>query len=101
MSQASHPEAQSSHLQGEADKVILITSGLRPAKFAEDLREEMRHSGLDCQIVLGDVSDGNHIRKLIHDVLDCFSFVDISVNDAEIRRDLFIGKVTDEEWLAQ
>ena len=101
MSQGSYPEAQSSHLQAQLDGVIVITSGSPDGSLAENLREEIRHSGWDCEIVLGDISDPNHIRKLIHDVLDCFHCANVSLNNTEIGRDLFIGKVTDEEWLAQ
>lgn len=101
MSQATYPDLQLSHLQAQKDKVLVITGGLRDAKLAEDLREEILHSGLDCRIVLGDASDPNHIRKLIDDLLDCFRYVDSRTQDAGIRRDLFVGKVTDEEWLAQ
>lgn len=101
MSQVYFPDVQVSRLQLQADKVILITCGSQGAKHAEDLREAMLHSGFDSEIVWGDVSDPNQIRKLIHDVLDGFHLIDAPVNHAEIQRDLAVGKMTDEEWLAQ
>ena len=39
--------------------------------------------------------------KLVHDVLDCCHRVNLLVNVAGPARDRSIGKVTEEEWLAQ
>lgn len=101
MSQLSCSEGQPSTLGEQADKVILITSGLRDCTLAEDLREEIRHSGLNCEIVRGNVSDPTHILKLIHDVLGCLTDGDAHLNDIDMKCDFLIGKMTDEEWLAQ
>jgi NAD(P)-dependent dehydrogenase (short-subunit alcohol dehydrogenase family) len=101
MSPVLYPEAQLAPLQAQTERVILVTGGLRDAKLAQDLREEIRNSGWDCEIVQGDVSDCAQIRKLVHDVLDSFQHVGMLVNKAGITRDSFIPKMTDEEWLAQ
>ena len=101
MSQVGFPDVQVSRLQLQTDKVILITNGSQGAKHAEDLREAMLHSGFDSEIVWGDVSDPSQIHKLIHEVLDGFHLIDAPANHAEIRHELLVGKMTDEEWLAQ
>ena len=101
MSQVSCSEGQPSNLREKADKVILITSGLWDARRAEGLREEIRHSGLNCEIVRGNISDPTQILKLLHDVLGCLTDGDAPLNDIGMRCDFLIGKMTDEEWLAQ
>lgn len=101
MNVATYPESQLAHLQPQIDKVIVIAGGLRDIEFPEDLREEIRQSGWDCEIVHGDVSDCTHVRKLVHDVLDCFHHADSLVNHTAIPSDRCIRKMTDEEWLAQ
>lgn len=92
MSVLTYPEAQIAHLLPQNDKVIVFAGGMREIEFPEDLREEIRRSGWDCEIVQGDISDCTHIRKLVHDVL---------VNYAAIPSDRYIPKMTEEEWLAQ
>ncbi|HEV2134875.1 MAG TPA: hypothetical protein VGR47_11620 [Terracidiphilus sp.] len=89
MSVATYPEPQIPHQQTE--KVIVIAGGSPNIKLPEDLREEIRRSGWDCEIVQGDISDCTHIRKLVHDVL---------VNYGVISGVRCIPKMTEEEWLA-
>jgi hypothetical protein len=92
MSVATYPEAQNAHLQPQMERLIVIAGGLQDIEFPEDLREEIRRSGWDCEIVKGDVSDCTHIRKLVHEML---------VNYAVIPSDRCIPRMTEEEWLAQ
>jgi NAD(P)-dependent dehydrogenase (short-subunit alcohol dehydrogenase family) len=101
MSVATYPEAPVAHPKPQIDKVIVIAGGSRDIEFPEDLREEIRRSGWDCEIVQGDISDCTHIRKLIHEVLDSVQQVDALVNHAAISSDRYISRMTDEEWLAQ
>lgn len=65
---------------------------------AEELRREIHEVGCDCELFQGDISDRQHARKLIHDVVDCFHRVDILVNNAGITRDRSIRKMTDDDW---
>lgn len=97
MSLITCPEAQLASLQAQAGRVILISDSSQDAKVAEDVRAEIRHSGWECEILQGNVSDRAQIRKLVHDVLDCFHREDELVSDGG----RFIRKMTDEEWLAQ
>lgn len=105
-----------------ADKVVLITGGSRgigraickelsqrgatvainfhqSRALAENLGEEIRQSGQECEVFQGDVSDRLQARKLVHDVLDHFHHVDVLVNNAGITRDRSFRKMSDEEWL--
>jgi len=54
--------------------------------------------GCDCELFQGDISDRQHARRLIRDVVDCFHRVDILVNNAGITRDRSIRKMTDDDW---
>ncbi|HEV2325643.1 MAG TPA: hypothetical protein VGS10_16955 [Terracidiphilus sp.] len=98
MSTAVYPQPQLGPLQPGRDRAILIT-GSRAGKVAEDLREEIRDSGWDCEIL--DVSDRSQVRKMVHDVLDCFQSAGVPVDDTGTIRACLIQKMTDEEWLAQ
>lgn len=119
---ATYPETRMAASRPLADKVVLITGGARgigraicrelselgatvainyrqSVTLAEDLREEIRQCGWECEIFQGDVSDRQQARKLVADVLDCFHHIDVLVNNAGITRDHSIRKMTDEEWL--
>lgn len=122
MSLATFPEIQVEKMLPLAEKVVLVTGGSRgigraickelskrgaavaidfrqSRLLAEDLREEIRNSGQECEIFQADVSDGREARKLVQDVLDRFHHVDVLVNNAGITRDRSFRKMTDREWL--
>jgi acetoacetyl-CoA reductase len=122
MSIAIFPETQLTTSRPLADKVVLITGGARgigraicrelseqgatvainyrqSLTLAEELREEIRQCGSDCEIFRGDVSEPTEARELVSDVLDCFHHIDVLVNNAGITRDKSIRNMTDEEWL--
>lgn len=98
MSPVVYPQPQLAPLQPLRDRAILIT-GSRAGKVAEDLREEIRDSGWDCEIL--DLSDRGQVRKMVHDVLDCFQSAGVPIDNAGTIRACLIQKMTDEEWLAQ
>lgn len=101
MSLAGSPQLQLLHFLPESDRVILIAEGWRFPQFAENLRLEILQSGWDCEIFQGDITDCNQVGRLVHDVLDCCHRVNLLVNSSGTTRDRSVGKVTDEEWLAQ
>ena len=68
-------------------------------KLAEQLRDDIRQCGWECEAFQADVSKAADARKLIHDVLDRYHHIDVLVNNAGITRDRSIRKMTDEEWL--
>jgi len=122
MSVAVFPETRLTASWPLADKVVLVTGGARgigsaicrelaergatvainyrqSLHLAENLRDEIRRDGCECEAFQGDVSHSGAARKLIQDVLDCFHHIDVLVNNAGITRDRSIRKMTDEEWL--
>jgi short-subunit dehydrogenase len=101
MSLAGTSQSQILHFPPGTDRVILIAGGWQNLKLAENLREEIQHSGWDCEIFQGDITDSIHAGKLVHDVLDCCYHVNLLVNNGGTTRDRSIRKMTDEEWLAQ
>lgn len=65
---------------------------------AEELRKEIHELGCDCELFQGDISDRQHARRLIREVVDSFHRIDILVNNAGITRDRSIRKMSDEDW---
>ncbi len=65
---------------------------------AEQLRNEIREAGEECEIFRGDISDHRQARGLVRDVVDCYGRVDILINNAGITRDRSVRKMTDEDW---
>ena len=65
---------------------------------AEELRREIHQVGCDCELFQGDISDRQHARNLIDNVVASFQRVDILVNNAGITRDRSIRKMTDDDW---
>lgn len=119
---ATFPETRLAVSRPLTDKVVLVTGGSRgigsaicrelsergatvainyrqSLQLAENLRNEIRRDGLECEAFQGDVSSPIAARKLIQDVLQCFHHIDVLVNNAGITRDHSIRKMTDAEWL--
>lgn len=119
---ATFPEVRPAASRPLADKVVLVTGGSRgigsaickelaergatvaidyrqSVHLAENLREEIRHAGGECEAFHSDVSNSTSARRLIQDVLDHFHHIDVLVNNAGITRDHSIRKMTDQEWL--
>jgi acetoacetyl-CoA reductase len=67
--------------------------------LAENLGEEIRHCGEECDVFQADVSDHTQARRLVQDVLDRFHHLDVLVNNAGITRDRSFRKLSDEDWL--
>ncbi|HWG19614.1 MAG TPA: 3-oxoacyl-ACP reductase family protein [Terracidiphilus sp.] len=65
---------------------------------AEELRNDIRQAGGECELFQNDISDRMQARALVRDVLDCYRHIDILVNNAGITRDRSIRKMTDEDW---
>jgi acetoacetyl-CoA reductase len=65
---------------------------------AEQLRNEIKEDGGECEIFRGDISDNRQARGLVRDVLECYGRIDILINNAGITRDKSIRKMTDEDW---
>ena len=122
MSVAIFPEARLGQLRPLAEKVVLVTGGSRgighaickelsergaavainfrqSRALAENLCEELVHSGAECEIFQGDVSNRTEARRLVQEVIDHFHHLDVLVNNAGITRDHSFRKMTDEEWL--
>ena len=65
---------------------------------AEELCNQIRDAGGECDLFQNDISDRLQARSLVRDVLDRYRHVDILVNNAGITRDRSIRKMTDEDW---
>jgi acetoacetyl-CoA reductase/3-oxoacyl-[acyl-carrier protein] reductase len=65
---------------------------------AEELRNQIREDGGECDLFQNDISDRLQARSLVRDVLDRYRHIDVLVNNAGITRDRSIRKMTDEDW---
>ncbi len=65
---------------------------------AEELQHEIHQVGCECELFQGDISNRQHARQVVHDVVDRFHRLDILVNNAGITRDRSIRKMTDDDW---
>jgi len=83
-----------------ADRGATIAINYRNSlSSAEELRNEIRECGGECELFQHDISDRTQARALVHDVMDCYRRIDILVNNAGITRDKSIRKMTDEDWV--
>jgi acetoacetyl-CoA reductase/3-oxoacyl-[acyl-carrier protein] reductase len=121
MATATYPEFRVSVERGLEGKVALITGASRgigraialeladrgavvavnyrtSLSAAEEVRYDIRQGGHECELFQGDISDKDHARRLIRDVVNSFHRVDILVNNAGITRDKSIRKMTDDDW---
>jgi acetoacetyl-CoA reductase len=119
---ATFPEVHHAASLPLAEKVVLVTGGSRgigraialelcergatvalnyhhSRALAENVCEELIHSGARCEVFQGDVSDRIQARKVVQEVVDHFHHLDVLVNNAGITRDHSFRKMTDEEWL--
>lgn len=67
---------------------------------AEQLRDEIRGGGGECELFQNDISDRRQARELVRAVLEHYGRIDILVNNAGITRDKSIRKMTDDDWEA-
>ncbi len=65
---------------------------------AEQLRNEIREAGGECEMFRSDISDNLQARGLVRDVLECYGRIDVLINNAGITRDRSIRKMTDDDW---
>lgn len=100
MSAAASPEGRLAHMHSEINNVFLITGSSCDESLAEDLRNEIRNSGWECEIVQADASDRDRIRMQVHEMLDRFDQNPFA-NHAGSGGERLIHKMTAEEWLAQ
>jgi acetoacetyl-CoA reductase len=66
---------------------------------ADEVREEIAHTGGVSEIFQGDISEHKDARRVVQDVLATYERIDILVNNAGITRDRSIRKMTDDDWI--
>lgn len=65
---------------------------------AEAAASEIQALGRKCEVIETDVSNGDSVRKMVHQTLDAFGRIDILVNNAGIFSYTRIDACTEEEW---
>jgi 3-oxoacyl-(acyl-carrier-protein) reductase len=65
---------------------------------AESACVEIRHLGVECILVQGDVAQKGEAHRIVKEVLDKWQRLDILVNNAGITRDRSMRKMTEDDW---
>lgn len=65
---------------------------------AEAAASEIQALGRKCEVIETDVSNGDSVRKMVHQTLNEFGRIDILVNNAGIFSYTRIDACTEEEW---
>ena len=90
---------------GRAIALKLAQSGVRVVlndfgdpKPLEAVAEEIEAMGMECLKVMGDVSSGDDVTRLVEETMSGFKRVDILVNNAGITRDQLLLRMSEEDW---
>jgi 3-oxoacyl-(acyl-carrier-protein) reductase len=67
-------------------------------KFAEDVRDQIRHMNRKAEYCAHDIGDREEVERMASEILGDFKPIDILVNNAGITRDRSFKKMTHEMW---
>ena len=65
---------------------------------AAEVVEQIKHYQVDCQVVLGDISDSASVKKMLAEIYGSNPQIDILVNNAGITNDKLLIGMTNEDF---
>jgi 3-oxoacyl-[acyl-carrier protein] reductase len=90
---------------GRATAIALAKGGVKVAvnykvdlKGARSTAREIRSLGRECLLIQGDVTQRDHVEKMIEKVIGKWGTVHILVNNAGITEDLLLLSMTEDAW---
>lgn len=90
---------------GKACCLALAKSGVnivftynKSKKEADNLKKQLKDSGVDCLGIQTDITDYNQCRQVVEKTLEKFEFLDILVNNAGIIRDRALAMMMLDDW---
>jgi 3-oxoacyl-[acyl-carrier protein] reductase len=78
--------------------VRVVLNDIGDVKPVEAVAQEIKTMGVECLKVMGDVSKGADVDRLVEETLSAYKRVDILVNNAGIARDQLLLRMSEEDW---
>ena len=63
-----------------------------------ELVAEIKAQGVECQVISGDISNGDDVKRMTKEAFETFKQIDVLVNNAGITRDGLLMRMKEEDW---
>jgi 3-oxoacyl-[acyl-carrier protein] reductase len=78
--------------------IRVVLNDIGDVKPVEAVDKEIKTMDMECLQVMGDVSKGKDVDRLVAETLSAYKRVDILVNNAGIARDQLLLRMSEEDW---
>jgi 3-oxoacyl-[acyl-carrier protein] reductase len=78
--------------------IRVVLNDIGDVKPVEAVAKEIKTMDMECLQVMGDVSKGKDVDRLVAETLSAYKRVDILVNNAGIARDQLLLRMSEEDW---
>jgi 3-oxoacyl-[acyl-carrier protein] reductase len=78
--------------------IRVVLNDIGDVKPVEAVAKEIKTMDVECLPIMGDVSKGKDVDRLVEETLSAYKRVDILVNNAGIARDQLLLRMSEEDW---